>query len=279
MTSVCILTIMIFILIQFVWVTEEYSHFDPHRRPKLMGEILPFKSITPERQRVRNKIVMYHNYFRSKVEPKASNMLKMKWHKGAARAAQKWADKCQFLVHDGVVGRRIDGYGSCGQNIFIATTRVPWLFAIETWWLEKNNFKYGGKNNMTLTGHYTQLVWAATHEVGCGLAKCYFRHPEAKETEAKARVFYNYVCNYCPIGNRPGKMSHPYKLGNPCSACKKNCSKKLCSNACDVADVWANCKELYKIHPMWLCRTHTPKGRQRAQHCKATCTCRNKIFD
>lgn len=45
--------------------------------PKLMGDHLPFRAITPERLRVRNKIVMYHNYFRSQVEPKASNMLKM----------------------------------------------------------------------------------------------------------------------------------------------------------------------------------------------------------
>ncbi|CAG9771976.1 unnamed protein product [Ceutorhynchus assimilis] len=273
----------VFIFLHLICITMEYSHFDPNRRPKLMGDRLPFRAISPERQRVRNKIVMYHNYFRSRVEPRAGNMLKMKWHRGAAKAAQKWANQCEFLTHDAAVGRHIAGYGSCGQNIFIATARVPWLFAIETWWLEKNAFKYGGENNMTLVGHYTQLVWAATHEVGCGLTKCHQKIYDKNGNivaNGPKRIFYNYVCNYCPIGNRPGKTSTPYKLGNPCSSCKQSCTtRKLCSNSCDVADMWANCKELHRIHPTWLCRTQTPKGRQRARYCKATCNCRNKIYD
>lgn len=45
--------------------------------PRLMGDILPYRAISPERQRVRDKIVMYHNFFRTKVQPKAGNMLKM----------------------------------------------------------------------------------------------------------------------------------------------------------------------------------------------------------
>lgn len=45
--------------------------------PRLMGDILPYRAISPERQRVRDKIVMYHNFFRTKVHPKAGNMLKM----------------------------------------------------------------------------------------------------------------------------------------------------------------------------------------------------------
>ncbi|XP_066246169.1 cysteine-rich secretory protein 2-like [Euwallacea similis] len=269
------------VIVTVASISEEFSHFDPNRRPKIMGDNLPFKAITPKRTRVQSKIVMYHNFFRSKVEPKASNMLKMKWHKGAAKAAQKWAEKCQFLVHDTSLGRHEPHYGSCGQNIFIASTKVPWLFAIETWWLEKNAFKYGGKNNMTLVGHYTQLVWASSHEVGCGLSKCQHKTQYMRENypEERVRDFYNYVCNYCPIGNRPGKASHPYKLGNPCSSCKKHCSKKLCLNSCNVSDIWANCKQLYASHPIWLCRTNTPKGKMRIEFCKATCTCGNKIYD
>nr|AEE62003.1 unknown [Dendroctonus ponderosae] len=273
--------LLVSIVVLLVHLTEEFSHFNPHRRPKLMGDHLPLRAITPERQRVRNKIVMYHNYFRSRVEPKASNMLKMKWHRGAARDAQRWANKCEFLVHDSVEGRHVSGYGSCGQNIFIASTKVPWLFAIETWWLEKDAFKFGGKNNMTLVGHYTQMVWATTHEVGCGLSKCYriLYDKNGKEIDGRKRVFYNYICNYCPIGNRPGRTSFPYKLGNPCSSCKKQCSKKLCLNSCDVSNVWGNCRELNRIHPTWLCRNHTPQGKHRHRNCRATCTCGNRIYD
>ncbi|KAH1013501.1 hypothetical protein HUJ04_002485 [Dendroctonus ponderosae] len=130
------------------------------------------------------------------------------------------------------------------------------LFAIETWWLEKDAFKFGGKNNMTLVGHYTQMVWATTHEVGCGLSKCYriLYDKNGKEIDGRKRVFYNYICNYCPI-------------------------KKLCLNSCDVSNVWGNCRELNRIHPTWLCRNHTPQGKHRHRNCRATCTCGNRIYD
>lgn len=118
-----------------------------------------------------------------------------RWHREAAKAAQRWADACVLLTHDNATGRYIDNYGSCGQNIFIASHKVPWKFAIETWWLEKDDFIYGKMNNLTLVGHYTQMVWATTHEVGCGIAKCY-HHGNYKYS--KAKLYYNYVCNYCP---------------------------------------------------------------------------------
>lgn len=49
-----------------------------------------------------------------------------KWNKKVAKAAQSWALKCKFLIHDNVTGRYIDKYGVCGQNIFVATHKVPW---------------------------------------------------------------------------------------------------------------------------------------------------------
>lgn len=137
-------------------------------------------------------------------------------------------------------------------------------------------------------GHYTQMVWASTHEIGCGLSKC--------SLKLTGKTFYNYICNYCPMwvtfqaielfsrlnsrGNRPGKLGRPYRKGKPCGMCPKNCyAKKLCTNSCHVADLWSNCRQLYKTWPDWLCKTRTPQGEERRKHCKATCTCKNKIFD
>lgn len=42
-----------------------------------MGDQIPFKGLMPNRKRVQRKIVFYHNYFRSSVIPRASNMLMM----------------------------------------------------------------------------------------------------------------------------------------------------------------------------------------------------------
>lgn len=68
-------------------------------------------------------------------------------------------------------------------------------------------------------------------------------------------------------------------MGNSCSLCPNNCTAdKLCTNACPAVDKWANCGELYKTWPKWLCYTHTPKGKQRRNGCKATCTCQGLIM-
>lgn len=67
------------------------------------------------------------------------------------------------------------------------------MFALKSWFIERQNFTYGSsKNDLKVVGHYTQMVWAATHKVGCGLAKCMRGGPHGKH-------FYNYVCNYCPM--------------------------------------------------------------------------------
>lgn len=101
-------------------------------------------------------------------------------------------------------------------------------------------------------------------------------------------------------GNRVEQLGTPYKRGKPCSSCQQSCSKKirfvnifeclkliklkfalprLCVNGCNAADLWANCRELYKTWPDWLCRTNTTEGMQRQHNCLATCNCQGKIHD
>ncbi|XP_039433109.1 cysteine-rich venom protein-like isoform X2 [Culex pipiens pallens] len=264
-------------LIVFLALSLDVSHswkFD--RLPRLYGDKLPTKVISPRTRKVQRRIVVLHDFFRTKVVPPAANMLSMKWHHGAARSAQKWADQCRLLTHDSPKGRWIDNYGACGQNIFVSTHKVPWLFALRTWFLERQNFTYASpKNDLVAVGHYTQMVWAATHKVGCGLAKCARGGPRGKP-------YFNYVCNYCPIGNHEDKLGLPYRRGKPCSSCHQHCHSKkikLCTNTCSSADLWANCKELYKTWPGWLCNTVTPEGLERQRNCLATCTCHGKIHD
>ncbi|XP_071551268.1 cysteine-rich secretory protein 2-like [Panulirus ornatus] len=239
------------------------------RRPKVFGDKLRLRSLQPAKYRVQRKLVQFHNFFRSKVKPPAANMLAMGWSSVAAKDAQRWADACKLLVHDDEVGRTVEEFGPCGQNIFVATHQVPWFFAVKTWWLEKDNFTYGGKNDLYVIGHYSQMVWHTSHQLGCGLAFCH---------DAKPRPFYNYVCNYCPIGNFPDSLATPYERGAPCSACPGHCkAKRLCTNSCPYGDLWVNCKELDQAFHQWLCNTRTTEGLERLRHCRATCRCKGKI--
>ncbi|KAJ8884203.1 hypothetical protein PR048_016060 [Dryococelus australis] len=150
---------------------------------------------------------------------------------------------------------------------------VQAFFAIKMWYLEKFNFTYGSPyNELEVVGHYTQMVWSATHRVGCGFTKC-------QRGGIRGKPFFNYVCNYCPIGNYRDRLGRPYKKGKPCSKCSGHCrQQKLCTNSCPTADMWANCRELNSTWHSWLCNDHTASGRERHGFCKATCGCRDKIF-
>ena len=55
---------------------------------------------------------------------------------------------------------------------------------------------------------------------------------------------------------------------------RKKSSKRLCTNGCDYADMWMNCKDLASHWRDWLCNSReTPEGQERFRNCKATCTC------
>ncbi|CAG7819595.1 unnamed protein product [Allacma fusca] len=231
------------ILIIFLVNLDYGCSYRHERMPRVYGNRMPKSMLTTESRKVQEKIVAYHNFFRANVRPKASNMLEMSWHSGAAKAAQRWADQCQMLTHDNATDRWTEYYGPCGQNIFVATHKVPWFFALKMWNLEHRNFTYGSqKNKLSVVGHYTQMYGAP--------------------------------------GNYMNNLGKPYNKGPPCSDCPNSCNKssRLCTNSCPFADLWVNCHELNMDHSAWLCRDKSKEGLRRRKHCRATCHCKNKIM-
>ncbi|XP_013188780.2 cysteine-rich venom protein TEL1-like [Amyelois transitella] len=220
---------------------------------------IPNDALNPRRAIVRRKIVLYHNFFRTKVRPSASNMLLMSWHPVAARLAQKYADKCIFLKHNDPSENAVPNLGNCGQNLFVSLQKTPWFFALKNWFLEYKKFKYGYPiRDLHAVGHYTQMAWATSHKVGCGVAHC---------SGGPWGSFYNYVCHYCPAGNFETITQYPYKIGLPCGDCPNNCiGGKLCTNWCLQKDLFSNCDELV---------TYPDTCKQGV--CNATCSCTGKI--
>jgi len=259
-------------------------------RPRLSTKKLSLSQLSPRRsKRTRNVIVRIHNKFRSSVVPPAEDMLKMSWDEEAAELAQTWSDSCQLLQHNNSTGRWTKRFGECGENIFVSTQPVPWFFAVETWWLKKKFFNYGNrKTNLTQVGHFTQLVWNSSHKVGCGLTYCNAN----QGTKNSPPPYYIYVCNYCPIGNFAHRLHKPYAAGTHCAACPGQCTSRLCTNSCPVADYWSNCGDL--LHDMGDGHHHSRDVRHqrghyqsrlctdsyRSKYCKATCQCGlDKIYN
>uniref|UniRef100_UPI0037E7259D peptidase inhibitor 16-like n=1 Tax=Semicossyphus pulcher TaxID=241346 RepID=UPI0037E7259D len=77
-----------------------------------------------------------------------------------------------------------------------------------------------------MCGHYTQMVWADTHRVGCAVHHC-----NDMEGLNWGKTYF-LVCNYYPTGNYEGER--PYVEGDWCSRCPENFQK--CENNLCVAD-------------------------------------------
>jgi len=174
------------------------------------------RGLLPQEQ---GEVLDYHNRLRSRVargltsQPPAGNMRQLQWDQELARVAQRLADQCKF-AHDCPDCRRVARF-KVGQNLYQSfTTRtgrgVNWRAAVDSWFNEIDQFPTSSVHRYRFspeTGHYSQLVWAETDRIGCGVT-------QFKKGRFNARL---YVCNYGTTGNivrRP-----VYRQGSACSSC------------------------------------------------------------
>ncbi|KAM9665236.1 cysteine-rich secretory protein 2-like [Trichechus inunguis] len=181
---------------------------------------LSVSSLLTDHPSIQMAITNKHNDLRRMVNPSASNMLKMTWNAEVAKNARNWANKCT-LSHSPPNQRQTSSFAHCGENLFMSSHPKSWSDVIQSLYDEVKYFKYGFGSTRpnTTTDHYTQLVWATSHQVGCALAYCP-QHP----------LRYYYVCQYCPAGNDVTTIKTPYKKGKPCGDCPNHCDKGLCTN-------------------------------------------------
>ncbi|XP_057679030.1 serotriflin-like [Corythoichthys intestinalis] len=182
-------------------------------------------------------------------------MLKMSWNREAAANAQRWANTCS-MKHSSPDQRKISTSG-CGENLYMASYKNSWSGAIQSWYDEVKDWRYGvGSVNGRVVGHFTQIVWYSSNQLGCAMAYC-----------PNSRYKYFYVCHYCPPGNY--QLTRPYKSGPTCGDCPNACENKLCTNPCPYTDQYSNCPELKQ---QWGCN-HPNVG----SWCPASCKCGSQI--
>ena len=134
------------------------------------------------------EIVAAHNNYRAEVTSPP-----LQWSDALAQSAQQWADhlaSIQQMQHSGQDG--------VGENLFMGTTRAfSFTQMVGSWGDEKANFTPGTFSDVSTTGnwmdvgHYTQVVWRNTTDVGCALA-------------SDGQNDY-LVCQYSPPGNMQGE--------------------------------------------------------------------------
>ncbi|KAJ8967919.1 hypothetical protein NQ314_002578, partial [Rhamnusium bicolor] len=172
-------------------------------------------------------------------QPPAADMYMLQWDNELSEIAQRWADQCiqinETRQHD--ICKRTERF-EVGQNILTAITTdiaLPELSVlILNWYKQVVNvipsdvdYFIGIRRGKFLIGQYTQLVWAETKYVGCGMAL----FKESNSTNEENDLYHHrLVCNYGPTGNIIGQMV--YQRGAPCSKCPTGECDSVRTNLC-----------------------------------------------
>jgi len=141
---------------------------------------------------LRTEMLDRHNATR-----KAYGSPPLVWSEALANRAKAYAEtlaRSRRFAHDQQTGARPRD----GENLFMGT-RGAYRYAemIDLWIDERADFKRGRfpdvsrTGDWTRVGHYTQIVWPGTREVGCAVA-----------SNATDDVL---VCRYSPAGNVVGQ--------------------------------------------------------------------------
>merc|ERR1712098_603954 len=181
----------------------------------------------------KNLIVKKHNKLRQRVasgqesngaQPGASNMRKLVWNDELAEVAQRWVDQCKGPVHD--INRNMCDGTYVGQNVHWSSSSESSTEdqvmasvdeAVTSWYSEIESPGFDSSNispfqSVPGAGHYTQIVWADTYAVGCGLV-----HYQ------EGFWFSTLIgCNYAVGGNILGGTM--YEAGTGCSNCPSGTS-------------------------------------------------------
>jgi pathogenesis-related protein 1 len=132
------------------------------------------------------KVLNHHNMARREV-----GVQPLTWSKELSAYAQQWAD---HLAATATFSHRPNN--QYGENIFMGSSNYAPLDASEGWYSEKKDYTYGKFTGKGGTGHYTQMVWQNTTQVGVGVA-----------ISASGDIYV--VANYAPAGNYIGE--YPYQ--------------------------------------------------------------------
>lgn len=137
-----------------------------------------------------------HNQWRSK-----TGVPDLKWLDDLAASAQKWADQltksgCTVKHSTSKHGENIYWAGAAqGSDGSSSMQEISEQNVVDAWGNEVKGYDYTTNSCHGVCGHYTQVVWKSTTEVGCGMAVC----------SDKAQIW---VCQYSPRGNMVGEK--PY---------------------------------------------------------------------
>lgn len=109
------------------------------------------------------------------------------WSPKVAAAAQRWAN---HLRDQGCAFEH--SQTEYGENLAAGSTgSMSPRQAVAMWMEEKRDYDFGRGGFSMKTGHFTQVIWRGSSQLGCGMSSC-----DGMDI---------WVCNYAPPGNMEGE--------------------------------------------------------------------------
>ena len=128
----------------------------------------------------------------------------LKWNCDLAKFSQNWANADTFEHSTNEQREQIIKGGAAGENLAIDSDTTAAMSALHKGWI---NEKQGWDNKANTCskepcGHYTQMVWAKTQQIGCGV----FRNSKKLGEQFPTASYF--VCTYYPGGNVAGEKAY-----------------------------------------------------------------------
>lgn len=148
-------------------------------------------AIPPEHP-VARAFVAAHNGARASIDARPGAPIPpLRWSPKLAGHAAQVAGRCEIRHSE----------TASGENIVASGARLSPESAVELWMKERAHWKPDRKRCAwgRRCGHFTQIIWRDTREVGCAIRRC----------DSRSRLgpgpWYLAVCNYEPAGNVTGR--------------------------------------------------------------------------
>ncbi|ORY55850.1 SCP-like extracellular protein [Pseudomassariella vexata] len=117
------------------------------------------------------------NFYRTK-----HNASSVRWNSTLVDFALSYLDSTCDFAHSG---------GPYGENLALGCSNAT--SCVEAWGNERDEYDFGNPDFSEATGHFTQLVWKTTTDVGCSARIC-------------GDAGWYLVCEYWPRGNIIGEF-------------------------------------------------------------------------
>ncbi|PWN27972.1 PR-1-like protein, partial [Jaminaea rosea] len=92
------------------------------------------------------------------------NTPNLTWNQTLADYAQTYGSKCVFA----------HSKGPYGENLAVGSPASSWSSAdlFQLWYDEGKGYDYSTTTFNSATGHFTQLVWKNSKQLGCAIVTC-----------------------------------------------------------------------------------------------------------